>query len=154
MAAVAGLALAMTTTVTALADAPDRQTGPVRVTLKPLSGVVVTPNRYWYIRGEFRFTVKATDVGTEDDQNLFVFVSIPDEIRMTTFSGNRWRCESVVGGLDCSNPDLVVPGESWPALTITTRGTGYVQDTLDVYAIANGDDWAHVGVPFVYDTSS
>ncbi|MET1071504.1 MAG: hypothetical protein ABWY11_02535, partial [Umezawaea sp.] len=102
MTAGMGLACAMAMTATALADpatASTGQTGPVRVDLKPLKGVVVTPNGYWYTRGEFKFTVKATDFSADNDENLFVFVSIPDEIRMTRFSGSRWYCEAVEGGV-------------------------------------------------------
>ncbi|PRY37804.1 hypothetical protein [Umezawaea tangerina] len=146
---------AMTVAGTALpASADTAQSGPVRVDIAPGKGIVVTPDDYWYVRGTFSFTASVTDVGEADDENLFVFVSVPDVIRMTGYQGDRWRCESVEGGVDCTNPDLVVPGEAWPLLTITATGAGYVQDTLDVHAVADSAEWTQTGTPFVYDTSS
>ncbi|WNV88354.1 hypothetical protein [Umezawaea sp. Da 62-37] len=155
LAAVAlGPLCAMTMTGTAAAAADSGRSAPVRVDIEPGRGIVVTPDDYWYIRGTFSFTVSVTDVGEDNDENLFAFVSVPDEIRMVGYEGERWECAAVEGGVDCSNPDLVVPGEAWPLLTITATGTGYVQDTLDVHAIADSDEWTQTGTPFVYDTSS
>jgi len=127
--------------------------GTLGVALTPGRGILASPN-FWYIHGTFKFSVEVTDIGGDDDENLFVFISIPDEIDVTLYSGTRWYCEDVDGGVDCMNPDYVVPGEAWPLLTITARGSTRVSDTLDVYAIADSDDEAHVGVPFLYDTST
>lgn len=97
------------------------------------------PNRFPY-----SFHINVTDVGELDDDGLRVFVSVPFSI--TGFEGERWDCWDVEGGAECEIGDWVVPGETWPTLTIFGSGHGF-DDSIDVYATSTNGD-AHAGVPF------
>jgi hypothetical protein len=92
----------------------------------------------------YRFHINVTDVGELDDDGLHLFVSVPFSVR--GYEGDRWDCWDVDGGAECEIADVVVPGETWPTLTILGSGT-HIDDTIDVYATSTQGD-AHAGVPF------
>jgi hypothetical protein len=119
----------------------------IDVVLTPKNGISSSDTGWrGFQRRSMRFTIDVTDIGDLNDDGLSVFVSVPYGIG--AFSGDRWDCWDVEGGLRCEIGDLVVPGESWPTLTID-GGTseGYVRDSVDVYAESTHGD-AHAGVPF------
>ena len=118
----------------------------IDVVLTPGTGISSSDSGWRGLaRRSMRFTVDVTDIGDQDDDGLSVFVSVPFTVRG---SGDRWDCSAVEGGLQCEIDDLVVPGETWPTLTLDGSTTiGYLRDSVDVYAESTNGD-AHAGVPF------
>jgi hypothetical protein len=108
---------------------------------------IATRNGVWIglFNRTFSFHVDVTDVGDQDDDGLSVFVSVPFTI--SGYQGDRWECWDVEGGARCEISDVVVPGETWPRLTIEGSGR-HIDDTIDVYASSRLGD-AHAGVPFI-----
>jgi hypothetical protein len=130
------------------------QAGPVRVELSPGDGVAIANDNIWYVHGgSFSFSVTAS-AGGRNQEHVTVFVSLPSSFTVEGFEGERWDCKAVEGGLECTNPDVVVPREAWPALTLTAKGSEYVYDSIDAYVRGPQDSDAHHGVPVVYDTST
>ena len=84
----------------------------------------------WYWRGDsmFDFTVTVTDISARRNHDATVQVSIPigwdgygppigADIR--GYEGDDWTCvDTDPGVVSCTNPDVVVPGESFPTLTL------------------------------------
>ncbi|GLZ30410.1 hypothetical protein Lesp02_25990 [Lentzea sp. NBRC 105346] len=101
----------------------------------------------WAAHGDFSFFVRLADAGSENLDEATVFVSLPPEVEVTGFAGDRWECEDTEGGIDCYNPDLVVPGEEWPQLTVfgSVREANGRIDSLDVYAKTGEYGAAHKG---------
>ncbi|WP_285745565.1 hypothetical protein [Lentzea sp. NBRC 105346] len=129
------------------------ETAPIDIRMTKGDGVYGS-EYHWQSRGTFDFTVTLTDTGAGNLYGTTVFVSVPEGADVTGWAGERWDCEHTGGGIDCTNPDLVVPGEAWPELTVQLRPTEYFPDeTLDVYATSGGYGAAHEGVAYYYDTS-
>src|SRR5882672_9905465 len=127
---------------------------PLAIDVEAGPGIWAKPTGEWESRTSFSFVVTVTDSGSGNDEDLSVFVSVPDQTKIRQTSGDRWTCQDVDGGVRCTNPDLVVPGEAWPALTVQ----GWVlsdnhDDSLDVYATGTAGKEVHWSVPWTLDTS-
>jgi hypothetical protein len=155
-AAVAGLSL-----VAAPAASAD-VTGPLKVELAKGRGVVETAPDYWYVHStSFEFSVTVTDVGTVNDTDAVVFVSLPASVDVVGYNAeDNWQCvdrwdDDVRLGVDCVNTDIVVPQEAWPVLKLKAMGNQHTVDTIDAYATSEqGVEEAHDGVGFFLDTST
>lgn len=111
-------------------------------------GIHVDPlNSEWYSpwNRPFDFHINVTDTSEFDDTDLTLFVSVPFEV--VGYEGEGWACRDVDGGVECAIPDLVVPGETWPTLTIEGQSGDRIDDSIDVYASSRLGD-AHGSVPF------
>jgi hypothetical protein len=128
---------------------------PIAIEVERGDGVIVrNHDGAWVSRTQFTFAMTFTDVDVDNDEGLSVFISIPEEADVRGYDGERWDCWDVDGGLECANPDLVVPGEAWPTLGL--RGqvlNARYGDTLDVYATGQDQREAHWGVRWDLDTS-
>jgi hypothetical protein len=145
------LLAAVTISATLVPSAEAARADVLRVDLNAGSGIEVVDD-YWVgdpHAPRMEFTVTMTDVGNLNDENGGVFVSVPDDLEVTFSWGNRWECIDVTGGIVCESPDLVVPGESWPKLTVSIDAHGNeINDTIDAYAYSQRQAQAHDGVPF------
>ncbi|GLZ30413.1 hypothetical protein Lesp02_26020 [Lentzea sp. NBRC 105346] len=133
------------------------ETPPVSIQLTPGKGMWENSySGWWEARSISSFTARFTDTGSDNLRGLTVFISVPGEYELYSYSGDRWDCWDTEGGYDCHIDDLVVPGEAWPELTVT----GYVRDhmnqpdSIDVYATTGAYGWAHAGFPFKTNTST
>jgi hypothetical protein len=138
----------------AAAPSTGASNGAIDIDVEPGPGIWAKPTGGWESRTSFSFAVTITDTGDANQQPLSVFVSVPDQAQIRQTSGDRWTCANVDGGARCTNPDLVIPDEAWPTLTIQ----GWVlsdsrDDTLDIYADSPGAPQAHWGTPWTLDTS-
>ncbi|MEO6086709.1 MAG: hypothetical protein ABIQ18_26705 [Umezawaea sp.] len=126
-----------------------------QVQLTPGHGIPVFEGGLWYVHGPFKFTVKATAGSAGNGQGYFI-VSLPNEFRLGSFSGDGWHCDddsTTDFEFDCLNETAVGPGQSWPEITIDIGANTSVTDTLDIYLQGEDTEEAHTGVPFHYDTS-
>ncbi|TWP45190.1 hypothetical protein FKR81_39600 [Lentzea tibetensis] len=142
----AAAALSLAVSPAAQASEPS----PVAIQLTPRDGLRVDEDGTWIAdQDDFYFRVSTSDAGDENLDELTLFVSIPDEIELFTISA-EWECWDVDGGVECHNPRLMVPGESWPDLLIYARVHDEMDapDSIDVYATTGEYGPAHEGVPF------
>ncbi|MGI5504871.1 hypothetical protein [Lentzea sp. CA-135723] len=106
---------------------------------------------YWSTHGEFDFSVRLRDVGTENQQGVTVFLSVPDTLDVQV-RGDGWTCEDTEGGVDCHHADLMVPYEAWPELYVHGLPDDYVLDSIDVYATTGDYEASHEGVYYQNET--
>jgi hypothetical protein len=109
---------------------------------------------HWEGRGLFDFSVLLTDVGSENEEGVTMFLSVPPPPMDVQAWGDGWSCEDTEGGIACYHPDLVVPGEAWPELHFRAWPNDYIRDTIDVYATTGDYDPSHEGVHYFNDTST
>ncbi|MET9228806.1 hypothetical protein [Lentzea sp. NPDC003310] len=157
-----GMAAALTLSLAVVSPAsaePDFAT----VTLTKVSGWYGTPT--WTTRGgstvRQEFALDITNVAGHDEHGLSVFVSFPtDRLEVTGYEGDGWTCWDVAGGpgaegIECEQDHLIVHEEAWPTLVVETRAEQiWTQDSIDVYAEANGHEAVHAGQNFRIDTST
>ncbi|MET1072620.1 MAG: hypothetical protein ABWY11_08250 [Umezawaea sp.] len=145
---------------TPAADTPGRANAPAKddpgaVELAHGKGVVLANDDWWYVHGgPFEFSVTATAARDGQADQAALFVSWPGEFSLVETAGERWTCGAVEGGVECTNPAAVAPGEAWPALTLGVSGSGAVQDSIDVYLRGADGSQAHASTPIMFDTSS
>ncbi|WP_143138604.1 hypothetical protein [Lentzea waywayandensis] len=157
MAAVAALSLT-------LAPAASAETGFATVKITRVSGWFGVED-FWTTRGGFiprqKFDVDITNVVGRDVRGLSVFISLPtDRLGVTGYEGDGWRCWDVnegIGaeGIKCTQDHLIVHEEAWPKLTVETKAEAiWTQDSIDVYAEADGHAAVHAQQWFRIDTST
>jgi len=155
-------ALALSSTVAPAATAAEPDFATIKITR--VSGWF-GQEEFWTTRGGFvprqKFAVDITNVVGHDERSLNLFISFPtDRLEVTGYEGDGWTCRDVnegIGaeGLRCVQDHLIVHEEAWPTLTVETKAEAiWTQDSIDLYAEADGHAAVHVAKPFRIDTST
>nr|WP_042186362.1 hypothetical protein [Kibdelosporangium sp. MJ126-NF4]CEL17231.1 hypothetical protein [Kibdelosporangium sp. MJ126-NF4]CTQ91539.1 hypothetical protein [Kibdelosporangium sp. MJ126-NF4] len=152
-AVAATAALGITLTIAPSASAA--QDEPLELWFEPVAAIVVEDDGLW--RGSpfsgNSFEVHARDNTEYTEDGVHLFLSLPPQLHVSGYDGDRWNCWDVDGGIECTNPDTVVPEEEWPVLTVRFNGNDWITDSLDVYGHNDTLGDAHFGVPFVMSQS-
>ncbi|TWP45189.1 hypothetical protein FKR81_39595 [Lentzea tibetensis] len=146
-------AAALSLAASPLAHASD-EPSPVSIDLDRGMGMGVDREGTWTANTFGYFTVDLSDAADENLDEVSVFVSVPDAVEVADYSGDDWDCWDVDGGIECHNPQLMVPGEAWPTLTVHLYVHDHMDDvgSIDVYATTGDFGPAHEGVPFQTNT--
>ncbi|TWP45191.1 hypothetical protein FKR81_39605 [Lentzea tibetensis] len=130
---------------------------PVSIELTPGKGVAINKTYgYWEARSSAEFSVKVTDKGDGDLDEMDAYVFVPAEVEVTGFSGEGWDCWDVEGGIECHTGHLVVPGEAWPTLTVRNQVHSHMNEpgAIEVWVTTGRYGWAGERVPFKTNTST
>lgn len=157
----AALALSLMVVPAASAE-PDFAT----IELTKVSGWTGPEGGFWSTRGGMpnarqKFDVDIRNVAGHGEQGLDLFISFPtDRLDVTGYAGDGWNCWDVnegVGaeGIRCTQDHAVADRQAWPKLTVETKAFSiWTQETIDVYAEADGHAEVHAEQWFVIDTST
>jgi hypothetical protein len=111
-------------------------------TLRPSLVATLSDSGNFVQGGTGTLSVDVANIATAGpvDQPVTVTIPVPDGLTATDASGTGWSCDIGTGKVTCTRRDQLLPGKSYPTITVSTSVAANASGTIPVTVSADTSD--------------